>query len=246
MKTGNAHGRERTNHCELCIVHCALILIVEDNIQLNEVNRRAMELQGYSVLSALNLAQASAHLQTAEPDVILLDVMLPDGDGMDFAADITSSGAYGGQIVFLTAKTADEDRYRGLGVGDDYITKPFAPAELTARVQAALTRRARQRRQKNALQKGALRMDMLSGQAFLRGEDLHLTQKEFAVLLLLAQNTGATVSAATLYESVWKAPLSDDSQSLRTVVSRLRRKLGGGFAVETVYSDGYRFTMHNS
>jgi DNA-binding response OmpR family regulator len=218
------------------------VLIVEDNRQLADINRRALELQGYAVFTAFSLAEARAHLETIEPDVILLDVMLPDGDGMDFAAEITSHGITS-QIVFLTAKTADEDRYRGLGVGDDYITKPFAPMELIARVEAALVRRERRRRQNNILQRGALRMDVLSGQAFLEGKDLLLTQKEFAVLLLLAQNSGVTTRANALYESVWKAPLLEDSQSLRTVISRLRRKLGGGFAITNEYNDGYRFSV---
>jgi DNA-binding response OmpR family regulator len=241
MRDQNYHHRESREK------DSATVLVVEDNQNLNEVIRRALELKGYLVATAYNLQEASEKLNTAEPDVVLLDVMLPDGDGMDFAAEITANAAFDGQIVFLTAKTADEDRYRGLGVGDDYITKPFAPMELTARVEAALTRLDRRRRSKTLLQKGALKLDMLSAQAFLMDKDLLLTQKEFSVLLLLVQNAGMTISASALYEKVWKAPLGDDSQSLRTVVSRLRKKLGEGFVITNMSNEGsrgYRFEMN--
>jgi DNA-binding response OmpR family regulator len=230
-------------HSQFGARNSPLILIVEDNQNLNDINRRALELQGYTVLTAFTLAQARAHLKTAEPDVILLDITLPDGDGMDFAAQLNENSAVTGQIVFLTAKASDEDRYRGLGVGDDYITKPFAPADMIARVEAAVLRRQRHSRQRKLWQKGSLKLDFLSGQAFLNGTDLLLTQKEFAVLWLLAQNARATLAAQSIYESVWKAPMNEDNQSLRIVISRLRKKLGSGFSISNEYNNGYCFAV---
>lgn len=120
-----------------------IVLLVEDNAELNANNNRALKVHGYCVHSALTLAEARDWLQDNSPDIILLDVMLPDGDGIDFCAEIRhppiSSKAH---VLFLTAKTHHADRIRGLASGgDDYITKPFHLQELIARVESAMRRR---------------------------------------------------------------------------------------------------------
>ena len=120
-----------------------VILLVEDNVALNANNSRVLTMLGYEVFQALTLAEGRKWLQENEPDVILLDVLLPDGDGIDFCSEIRqpplSTQAH---VLFLTAKTSHADRIRGLASGgDDYITKPFHPQELIARVESAMRRR---------------------------------------------------------------------------------------------------------
>ena len=119
----------------------ATILLVEDDESLNISNRRALDLAGYRVLTALTLNEARAHLD-AQPDVILLDIILPDGDGIDFCEEIQRRVS--AHILFLTAKSEQEDRIRGLrSGGDDYIAKPYLLEEMLARVAAAVRRRKR-------------------------------------------------------------------------------------------------------
>lgn len=120
-----------------------MVLLVEDNAELNANNTRALRLLDYQVHPALTLEQARAWLDGNEPDVILLDVMLPDGDGIDFCAEIRGAPLHtAAHILFLTARTEPAERVRGLADGgDDYITKPFHPEELLARVEAAMRRR---------------------------------------------------------------------------------------------------------
>jgi DNA-binding response OmpR family regulator len=117
----------------------ATVLLVEDNPKLNEINRRALEKAGCAVLTALTLHEARAYMAQNAPDVILLDVMLPDGDGINFCGEIRD--ATDAHILFLTSKTEYENRVRGLETGgDDYITKPYKLEEMLARVNAALRR----------------------------------------------------------------------------------------------------------
>lgn len=130
-----------------------LVLLVEDNAELNANNARVLRMLGYEVHPALSLAEARAWLEKHEPDIILLDVMLPDGDGIDFCAGIR--GATGAHILFLTARTEHADLVLGLANGgDDYITKPFHPEELLARVEAAMRRRRMSRIPDGAAQSG--------------------------------------------------------------------------------------------
>jgi DNA-binding response OmpR family regulator len=222
------------------------VLIVEDNIQLNDVNRRALELQGCAVYTAFNLAEARAHLETLEPDVILLDVMLPDGDGIDFCGEIY--GTVDSQIIFLTGKTEEEDQVKGLSSGGyAYLTKPYPIKVLLGYVEAAIRQKyARHAATEKVPQRfviGGLEMDIAAGLARFDGADLLLTQKEFALLLLLAQNAGQTVSAGTLYETVWGRSFGDDRQSLWRRVNSLKTKLRGaaGDAVTllTTRGEGY-------
>lgn len=120
-----------------------MILLVEDNEELNVNNSRALKMLGFGVYPALTLAEARDWLQGNNPDIILLDVMLPDGDGIDFCAEIRQPPlSVKAHVLFLTAKTSHADRIRGLASGgDDYITKPFHPQELVARVESAMRRR---------------------------------------------------------------------------------------------------------
>ena len=218
-----------------------VVLLVEDNAKLNIANSRALELSGYEVHTALTLTEAKAQLARIDPDVILLDVMMPDGDGFDFCDAIR--GETNAHIIFLTAKVEHSDRVRGLHTGgDDYITKPFHPEELMARIAAAMRRRGMDKTPAKTIEKGSITLDIIAAQAFVNNADLNLTPKEFALLLMLVQNEGSTMSAEYIYESVWKAPLIGDNNALKTAISKLRSKIEAtGFDITSHRGRGYVF-----
>jgi len=216
------------------------ILLVEDDKDLNDANSRALWLRGYDVRTAMTLAEARERLNEAEPDVILLDAMLPDGDGVSFCAEIR--GATQAHILFLTAKSEHEDMVKGLATGgDDYITKPFHMDEMLARVEAAIRRRKIGVPLKTVV-KGKLTFDLIASQAFVDGANLLLTHKEFHLLLLLAQNEDKAMSANYLYENAWGQPMEGDKNAVQVAISRLRGKIEpAGYDIDTIRGKGYVF-----
>ena len=218
-----------------------LVLIVEDDKLLSLGNRRALETEGYEVSMAFTLAQARELLSRSDPDVILLDVKLPDGSGFDFCREIReTSGAY---IIILTSVTESSGELEGLlAGGDDYLRKPYGIELLRERVKNAV--RHRREVPARTLIKGNLTLDIVASQAFVDGSDLLLKPKEFALLRILMQNEHQTLSAEYLYEQAWKAPMSGDDRTLRKHISELRNKMNGEncvYTVSAVYSKGYCF-----
>ena len=218
-----------------------LILLVEDNERLNNVNARVLALRGYRVVTALTVFEARKKLAQEEPDIILLDIELPDGDGIEFCREIRTQTA--AHILFLTAKTENEHIVRGLRFGgDDYITKPFHPKELLARIEAVMRRRAMEKQPPQTLSKGPLTLDLIQTQAFIGEDNLMLTPQEFSLLFLLVQNEGRTLDAEYIYEKAWGFPLTSDKNSLKTAVSRLRAKIEpSGYVIQAVRGQGYVF-----
>lgn len=219
------------------------ILLVEDNEQLNDINRRALIRAGYHVVTALTLAAARICLGETLPDAILLDIMLPDGSGVDFCREIREHTA--APILFLTSVSGYDQTLSGLAAGgDDYLNKPFDMGLLLAKVAAFLRRddiTRRVRPPENTLTRGALTLDIPAARAFLHSRDLLLTQKEFALLLALAQNENTMLSQAELYETAWNQPMGDNDQVVRTTLSRLRKKLEtGGYTIHAERGEGYR------
>ncbi len=214
------------------------ILLVEDNEKIMQGNRRMLLRRGYEVAAALTLGEARKALKAQRPDLIVLDIMLPDGSGLDFMGEFRRYSKV--PILLLTGLTTPEDIVRGLRLGgDDYLAKPYDFGVLLARVEALL-RRAEQIPDK--LTRGRLSLDVAAGAAALDGTDLLLTQKEFALLLIFAQNEGRFIRAEVLYEKVWKQPMLGDSQSLKKTVYRLREKIkGSGWRIELSRGEGYGF-----
>lgn len=214
------------------------LLLIEDNPRIQLANKDMLELLGYNVAIAMNLSEARRELAACLPDVIVLDIMLPDGSGLNFLRELRQSSSV--PVLMLTALGTDADTVAGFSTGaDDYLAKPYAYPVLAARVEALLRRTGRV---PETLVKGELTLTILSGQAFLRGADMLLTNKEFSCLLLLAQNENKPVSAETLYETVWHMPLVGDSQAVRTIITRLRQKLANsGYAIVSKRGDGYIF-----
>ena len=215
-------------------------MLVEDDIDLNYTNRCALELHGYAVLSALTLGEARDILRKKEPDAILLDVTLPDGDGFSFCREIRSQTR--AHILFLTAMSEPKHLLAGFDAGgDDFMTKPFHVLELLARVAAVMRRRGIADAPR-LIEKGRLLLDTVSGQATIDGEDLLLSPKEFSVLCLFVRHEGVCLSAERIYGDAWGRHATHDTNAVKMTVSRLRSKLrDSGRDIRTVRGHGYVF-----
>ena len=224
-------------------------LVVDDEPPLVKVVARYLEREGFEVATAGDGERAVELARELAPDVIVLDLMLPGIDGIEACRRIRAfSDAY---IVMLTARVEEIDRIVGLSTGaDDYVTKPFSPGELMARVRAMLRRAelirqtVREDRQATAgetLTRGMLRLDTAAHQATLDGQPLDLSPTEFALLHLLLRSPGRAFSRAYLLETVWREAYIGGDRSVDNVVLRLRKKLGPlGDEIETVWGIGYR------
>ncbi len=226
------------------------VLIVEDEEGLVSALRIGLQREGYAVDAALSEAEAVDRLTINEYDVALVDVNLPDGDGLELARRLRS-GAVDCQsgreirIVMLTALGTLPDRVRGLDAGaDDYIVKPFALAELTARLRAVLRREIRG--ESSIVRVGDIRLDT-ARQVVHRGDrEVDLTLKEFAVLRFLMTRPDHVVSAEQILEHVWDENADPFTQTVRVTVGTLRRKLtvvGEAQVLQTMVGRGYRLRV---
>ncbi len=215
------------------------ILCVEDERRILENNRKAFADMGYKVLTAETLAHAREYLARESPDAIVLDIMLPDGNGLDLLSELRANGNQV-PVIMLTAWGKPEDVARGLKAGaNDYLPKPFEYKVLLARVEAML-RNVEQLPQ--VLTRGALTLKIMSDEAYCSGENLNLTQKEFSLLVVFVQHQGRIMSAEYLYEQVWGKPMAGDPNAVKKAISNLRKKLSGcGYTVSNEYRGGYRF-----
>ena len=218
------------------------ILVVEDNSKLNEINCRALQLEGFETLSAFSIKEARIHLSKSMPDAIVLDIMLPDGSGVDFCKEIrelTSS-----PILFLTAVKGYEETLAGLAAGgDDYLNKPFDITLLIAKIKSFLRRdEIARREQPKTIKRGAITLDIITTRAYINDEDLLLSPKEFSLLYMLAYNEGTFFPQKELYQAIWKQPMQGDNQAIKSTTSRLRKKLErAGYTIASQRGEGYCF-----
>ncbi len=215
-----------------------MILLVEDNEKILRGNKRMLMWEGFAVETATTLAQAYERISASRPSAIVLDIMLPDGSGMDFLKKLRSGKHKDVPVLLLTGLGGQDNIVSGFEQGaDDYLTKPYDFPILLARLQALLRRAGRVPEQ---IANGRLRLDLSAQIAFLDDVDLLLTQKEFAVLLLLVQNLGSFVVGDYIYEKVWGAPLSANNNAFKSTIKRLRSKLeNSGFLIEWSRDEGY-------
>jgi len=226
------------------------ILLVEDEHELARVVTRELETLGYQVAHAADGLRALELHHAHQPDLVILDWMLPKLDGLEVLRRIRQTSPV--PILMLTARKEEVDRIIGLEVGaDDYLTKPFSVRELAARVRALLRRishvqqiLAEDRRQTAApLRYGGLCLEPEAYLATLDGAALDLTRTEFELLHLLIRNPGRAFSRSYLLDAVWGENYVTGDRSVDNVVLRLRKKLGAlGDAIETVWGVGYRLT----
>jgi DNA-binding response OmpR family regulator len=219
------------------------VLLVEDEKSISEPFSRALEREGFAVVVAASIAAARTALEAGEPDIILLDLMLPDGDGRELARELRAGSQV--PIIMLTARGSEIDRVVGLELGaDDYVVKPFAAAEVIARIRAVL-RRSRQRQPGQPAALGEVKVDVAARRAWLRGEELSLTRKEFDLLARLARSPGQVVTREDLMSDVWDENWFGSTKTLDVHMAALRRKLAEDPAapryIQTVRGVGFRF-----
>jgi len=220
------------------------VLVVDDEPDLLELVRVNLAQSGYAVETASSGSDALAALRRAPPDVMILDLMLPDISGTELCARVRADQRLTGlPIIMLTAKSEEIDRVVGLELGaDDYVTKPFSPRELALRVRAVLRRRAPSGDGARILEHGALRVDPDSHRASVEGREITLTAKEFQLLVALMGRPGRVMTRERLLDEVWGSDITVTSRTIDTHLKRLREKLGAaGDLIETVRGVGYRF-----
>jgi DNA-binding response OmpR family regulator len=215
------------------------LLLIEDERDILENNRRFFTAEGYRVLIAENLAQARELLSKETPGAIVLDIMLPDGNGLGLLSELREAGSKT-PVIMLTAWGKSSDVARGLKLGaNDYMSKPFTYEVLQARVEA-MFRNVEQ--VPEVIEKGPFTLKLSSMTALLGGKDLLLTQKEFALLLLFAQHEGQIMSAEYLYEKAWGQDMNKEARALQQQISNLRDKISGsGYIISAIRGAGYRF-----
>ena len=222
------------------------ILMVEDEPSITAPLSEALEREGFDSAVARTAAEGVSLAGDLDPDLVLLDVMLPDGSGYDVCRELRRDSEV--PIIMLTARGEETDRIVGLEVGaDDYVLKPFSARELVARIRAVL-RRARQPEPAagdDPLEIGDLRLDPARHEVTHTGSPVELTRKEFELLRLLMQNAGTVVSREQLIEDIWDVNWFGPTKTLDVHVSALRKKLGDDPAapryVHTVRGVGFRF-----
>ncbi len=214
------------------------VLVVEDHIELSEVVASGLRREGFAVDVVADGAAALANAQVYEYEVIVLDRDIPEIHGDEVCRRLAVGGGRS-RVLMLTASGEIEDRVQGLSIGaDDYLTKPFAFAELVARVRA-LARRA-QPALPPVLESGDICLDTARRMVTRGGRPLELSAKEFAVLELLMSAQGAAISAEELLARAWDEAADPFSNVVKVTISRLRRKLGEPQMIETVPGGGYR------
>ena len=219
------------------------ILVIDDEPDLLELVRVNLEQSGYQVETAASGRAALEALQRGPPDLIVLDLMLPDVPGLEICRQVRSDPALRHlPIIMLTAKADEVDRVVGFELGaDDYVTKPFSPRELALRVAAVLRREA-SRDSSRPLDHGPLRLVPERHRCFVDSEEIALTAKEFQLLECLMSSPGRVLSREFLLENVWGSDITVTQRTIDTHLKRLREKLReAGELIETVRGIGYRF-----
>lgn len=224
----------------------ARILVVDDDKQIVRLVRSYLEQAGFQVLTAFNGETALHSIRSDRPDLVVLDLMLPDRDGWEVTRIIRSNPALAGlPVIMLTARVEDTDKIIGLELGaDDYITKPFNPREVVARVRAVLRRSAGEPVQPQRLQLGPLRMDVDRHQATLNGEAVELTPTEYDLLRVLLEHPGRAFTRLELIEQGLGYAYAGMERTVDSHIKNLRKKLNAApdeaIYIETVYGIGYR------
>jgi DNA-binding response OmpR family regulator len=217
------------------------VLVVEDESSIASFVALYLKNAGYSVRTVANGNDALTQAESERPDLIVLDLMLPDIDGIEVCRRIRKSSDV--PILMLTARDEDVDKIIGLEVGaDDYLTKPFNPRELVARVKSILRRSVPDRREMESKQivHGDLEIDAGRREARVSGEEVQLAPKEFDLLWELLDHRGLVLTRDQLLERVWGYTFAGDTRTVDVHVRQLRRKLGDASPIVTVWGVGYK------
>lgn len=224
----------------------AEILLIDDDREVLEINRKYLTGEGFTVYTADSPRKGIAYAKKLSPDCILLDVMLPEMDGYEVCRRIRSFSAV--PVLFLTGRGTEDDKIDGLtSGGDDYIVKPYSLRELKARIDVILRRmnQLHAASESHILTFGSLSIDRVAHKAFFQGTDLNLANREYEVLLYLAEHPDREVTFEELGTALFGSYQENDRRSVMVNVSRLRKRFEGNYElenrIETVWSRGYRF-----
>ena len=215
------------------------LLLVEDEDAIAEPLAEGLRREGFVVD---RVATGKEALEAAEPDLVLLDLGLPDTDGFSVCRELRARSSV--PIIMVTAKGEEVDRVVGLEVGaDDYLVKPFGIRELIARIRAVTRRTSERPTTQQAVKVGSLELDTRSRRVSVDGAEIDLTPKEFDLLALLASDPGAVVSRARILEEVWQTTWFGSAKTIDVHVAALRKKLGDPSWIETVRGIGLRLNV---
>lgn len=227
------------------------VLIIEDDMGIYELERDYLEIEGYEVDIQTNGVDGLAAALEHEYDLIILDIMIPKKDGFSVCRDIRKKKEI--PIIMVSAKREDIDKIRGLGLGaDDYMIKPFSPAELVARVKSHIQRYNRIRNSlgttveiESKIAAGSLEILLDSHQVFLGGTEVSLTPREYDILILLASSPNRVFTKEEVFESIWGIDSLGETSTIMVHINRLRAKIDKQFQgeeyIDTVWGVEYRF-----
>jgi len=204
----------------------ALVLVVDDDVRMLRMMKRTLELEGFRVLVASSGEAALKAFEKEPPDIVLLDIMMPDMDGYSVCRRLREFSTV--PIIMVTAKGDDKEKIEGLDIGaDDYVTKPFSTSELTARVKAVLRRASsRDTIPDTVLRFNDLFIDLASRRIMVANKEIKLTPIEYKVLSYISRNAGRVVTPDQLLDKVWGEEYVGDPHLLQVNIARLRQKLG--------------------
>ena len=229
-----------------------LILVVEDDAPVRNLITTTLKAHDYKFITAQNGNNAIMEASSHNPDIVLLDLGLPDIDGVEVIERIRTWSDM--PIIVISARSEDKDKIDALDAGaDDYLTKPFSVDELLARLRVALRRvrydRQRLSEESSVYENGGLRIDYAAGCVYLDGNEIHLTPIEYKLLVLLAKNTGKVLTHNYILREIWGNPTKSDVQSLRVFMATLRKKLQTGGEqpyIQTHIGIGYRMLKQDA
>ena len=215
-----------------------MVLLVEDSQKLQSFNKRLLQQQSFEVETAMTLSAARDIVTRRKPDIIVLDIGMPDGNGLDFLREFRQTSK--APVLLLTGYSKPDDIVQGFNSGcNDYLPKPYTPAVLMARLKNLL-----QSAQQipDTVTKGALTLKITSMSALLHGVDLLLSQKEFSLLNFFIQHESRCVTVEYIYEQIWGYAMAGDTNAVKFQISRLRIKLeNSGYNIVFERGRGYRF-----
>jgi two-component system, OmpR family, response regulator VicR len=221
------------------------LLVIEDDRQIAEIVRDFLVNEGYEVKLIHSGEKAVKAFDSFLPHLLIIDIMLPDGDGVELCRQFRNRSDL--PIIMLSAKDGDIDKILSLGLGaDDYMTKPFSPTELVARVKAHLRRYLQMKENGvSALQFDHLQIDEQGFAVYLRGKKVSLAQKEFEILLLLAKNKGTLFTKEQIYDQIWGVDEYGEISTVTVHIRRIRKKIeddpSNPIYIKTVWGVGYLF-----
>lgn len=224
-------------------MNSSTIMIIDDEPQMRKLIRMFLEKEGYTVVEATDGIHALSLIAKTEPQLLLVDVMMPYMDGFTFAKELKRTSTI--PLIFLSARGEEWDKIQGLKLGgDDYIVKPFLPGELLARIESVLRRSYQNKPVADTLTVGPLIIDTGAHTMLLNGKPLLLTLKEFGMLHVLAKNKGRVYSREQLLHIVWGEEHQSSERTVDTHIKTLRLKMGNdGELIETVWGIGYKFEV---